>query len=100
MVRIEIEKVEITEKSGTIRKGDRAGQSYNIRSQEGYLHNGARYPVKVVLSIADNQAEPYPVGFYTLSEASFVAGDFDKPELARFLTLVPETAVAAVRKGS
>jgi hypothetical protein len=95
MLRIEVQNATVETRKGTIKNGDRSGQAYEIRQQEAWVHNGRAYPQRVVLSLAPDHAG-YAAGFYTVAAESFIPGDFDKLELARYLTLTPE--VSAVRK--
>jgi hypothetical protein len=58
--------------------------------QQIFMHNGAPFPVKVKLSF-QNAHECLPVGFYTLSPASFRTNQYDSLELDRWnLEFIPE----------
>lgn len=90
-IRVEIQSDRVDERGGTIRNGERAGQSYHIRQQEGWIHNGKAYPERFLISLQDGQA-PYPPGFYQLSPASLEVGEYSRLQFARRLELLREEA--------
>lgn len=89
MIKIEIDNAEVKTKSGISAK---TGKPYQIREQKGYAflcdRDGRpnKHPSSLIISLGDEQA-PYPVGFYTVSPASFYTDRFDN--LAVSLRLVP-----------
>lgn len=79
-LRIDIDSAEIRTKSGTSSKNNKP---YTLRLQFGYVHlAGERYPVKIELTLSDEQPA-YAPGSYTLSDGSFFVGRFDRLELGR-----------------
>jgi len=83
-LRIEIKSNLIQEISGT----SKAGKPYHIRKQAGWAYTydqmGAPnpFPERMEFSLADGQ-DPFPVGNYTLSPASFYIGDFHSLAISR-----------------
>lgn len=92
-IRIEIQSDKVEERGGTIQRGERAGQSYHIRNQVAWIHNGQAYPEKFVISLQDGQGA-YPPGFYLLSSESLEVGEYDRLQFSRKLVLVPDTSAA------
>lgn len=90
-MRIEIESNAVEQRGGTIKSGDRKGEQWSMRSQVGWLSNGGKYPVKVSIPLKDDQS-PYGAGFYTFAPECFEAGDFDRLQFARHLSLLPVQA--------
>lgn len=94
-LRIEIKSNLVQDISGT----SKAGKPYHIRKQAAWAHTydaqGALnpYPERMEFSLADGQ-EPFPVGNYTLSPASFYIGDFNLLSIGRPIL---EPMVAAQR---
>lgn len=87
-VTIEIADGKIDTKTGKIKSGQRAGEEYRIRTQEGYMDTGDHYPVKISISLADDNAG-YPPGHYTLDKSSYSVGEFGVPTMKRQLVLRP-----------
>ena len=83
-LRIEIKSNLVQEISGT----SKAGKPYHMRKQAGWAYTydsmGALnpFPERIELSLADGQ-EPFQVGNYTLSPASFFVGDFHSLSIGR-----------------
>lgn len=94
-LRIEIKSALVQEISGT----SKAGKPYNMRKQAGWAFTydamGAPnpFPERIEFNLADKQ-EPFAVGNYTLSPASFFVGDFHGLSIGR-LILEPLTVSAA-----
>lgn len=89
---IEIKDSQVEHKNGV----GKTGQPYEIFTQIGYLHKKSEaYPIKVKLSLSDENRHGYPAGMYTLDEESFFVGDYDSLKLARYLTLVPTKSAKA-----
>lgn len=93
-IRIEIQSDKVDERGGTIRNGERAGQTYHIRQQEGWVFNGKAYPERFVISLQDGQ-QPYAPGMYLLSASSLEVGDYDRLQFSRRIELVRESAESA-----
>lgn len=89
IVRVEIVSSQVEERKGKISKGERAGQDYHIRNQEGYLHNGHAYPERFSFPLGDQPA--YAPGMYLLAPASYEVGrEYGSLQIARRLVLVRE----------
>lgn len=68
---------------------DRNGQIRQARSQVGWLHNGARFPTMVKISVPDDRA-PYAPGDYEFAPEAYTVGKFGDVTLNGFSTyLVP-----------
>jgi len=93
MFRVEIDATPITEKSGKIKNGARAGEDYSIRTQTGYVDLGGKYPEKIAINLADDQ-KPYLPGFYWIAPESAGTGDFDSILFRRQLVLWTEKQAA------
>lgn len=96
-MRIEIESGEIIKRNGKIKSGDRAGQDWEIRTQEAYVYNGHAHPERIMLTLPNDFAG-YPPGSYLLGPESFIVGDFKALTLAKTLTLVRETEAPKLAK--
>lgn len=82
-VRIEIADAAITTQSGT----SKAGKAYTIHKQEGYLHNGHKYPERFEFSPpqdTDGKPLPYAPGMYELAPAAINVGEFKRLEVGGF----------------
>lgn len=96
-LRIEIKSPLVQEISGT----SKAGKPYHMRKQAAWAYTydamGALnpYPERIEFSLNDNQ-EPFPIGNYTLSPASFFVGDFHSLSIGRPI-LEPIVAAQAQR---
>lgn len=94
-LRVEIKSNLVQEISGT----SKAGKPYHMRKQAAWAYTfdqmGALnpFPERIEFSLADGQ-EPYQVGNYSLSPASFFVGDFHSLSIGRPV-LVPLAAAAA-----
>lgn len=94
-IRIEIDSVALTPKSGTSKQG----KPFSFREQSGYAYtldaNGNPHkhpqPIKFVV---DADQQPYPVGMYTLDLASLYVGRFGNLEVGH-LKLKPLVQAAA-----
>lgn len=51
------------------------GEVMTFREQNAYIYNGGVYPEKFIIQL-DKTESAYPVGFYTLDDASYSVGDF------------------------
>ena len=97
-LRIEIKSPLVQEISGT----SKAGKPYHMRKQAGWAYTydqmGALnpFPERIEFSLADNQ-EPFPIGNYTLSPASFFVGDFHSLAIGRPIL---EPMVAAAQRAA
>jgi len=85
--------IEIASSSFTTRKGVKDGKPWEIRSQEGYLHNGHAYPDRFTLSLGrdetGNDRPPYQPGMYTLAPGSVeVNREYGQLAISRSLVLV------------
>lgn len=86
MIRIEIETVKTSTRSGT---SQRTGNAYSITEQPALLfREGERYPDKISITLADGQGA-YPVGQYTLDDSSFSVSRFGGLEVRPVLKPVP-----------
>ncbi|MBN7134760.1 hypothetical protein A7A76_08510 [Lysobacter enzymogenes] len=93
MIKIQILSESVDERGGTIQRGDRKGETYHIRNQEGYVHNGHAFPERFQIALGERPA--YPVGMYYLDPATVQVGDYDKIEIGRSLLLLTEDQAAA-----
>lgn len=88
MIRIEVEKTNVKEKSGV-----KNGKPWTIREQEAWAHilgddgKPGRYPVKMKMQLEKEQ-EPFAPGLYILEPRSVMVGDFDQLTVGR-VYLVP-----------
>lgn len=96
-MKIEIQSGEIIKRNGKIKNGDRAGQDWEIRTQEAYVYNGHAHPERIMLTLPNDFAG-YPPGRYILAPESFVVGDFKALTLAKTLTLVRDVEAAKIVK--
>lgn len=102
MIKIEVKSAEVRTKSGT---SARTGKPYSIPEQEAYAFTADRdgkpnpYPVKVALTLQDNQP-PYSPGFYTLAPQSLYVNRFGQLEISPVLVAVAATAAGAQAKAS
>lgn len=81
-IRIEVASAAVRIKSGTSRQD----KPYELRLQEGYLHNGHAYPDRFEFSVPQDEhkrwLDPYAPGFYTLAPSSLqVNREFGKLEI-------------------
>lgn len=97
-MRFEIVDGKIDVKGGTIQNGKRAGEQWEIRSQEAWMYNGDLHPVKVKLTLPRNHAG-YGPGFYTLAPESFGVGDYYAPKLRDVHVLVREEPAKLAKVG-
>lgn len=82
-VRIEIADANINTQSGT----SKAGKAYTIHKQEGYLHNGHKYPERFEFSPpqdGDGKPVPYAPGMYDIAPAAISVGEFKRLEIGGF----------------
>jgi hypothetical protein len=82
-VRIEIADALVITQSGM----SKAGKPYTIHKQEGYLHNGHKYPERFEFSPpvdGDNKPVPYAPGMYELAPASINVGEYKRLEIGGF----------------
>lgn len=76
-IRIQVTRAEAQTISGT----SKAGKAYSFRKQACWAFLADRkgiadeHPTRIEVML-DDEAAPYPVGFYTLAPASFYAGAF------------------------
>jgi len=94
-IKIEVKEAISKTKSGV---SARTSKPYTIREQEAWAYTVGRdgkphpYPVRISITLNDDQTEPYPVGNYTISPASFYANRFNGLECG--LILQPLAAAA------
>jgi len=82
-MKIEVKSTAVVKKTIT---GKASGKQFEIPEQEVWAEfNEERRRVKVALQ---DGAPPYPIGLYTLSDASFVVNQFGSFEIGR-VSLVP-----------
>lgn len=86
-IKIEIQSNAIDERRGKIQRGERAGQDYHIRQQEGWVYNGKAYPERIVLSLGQD-GSAFPVGMYEIDPASITVGEYGQLQFERSLKLV------------
>ena len=82
-VRIEIVDSSVATLSGT----SKAGKPYTVHKQEGYLHNGHRYPERFEFSPpngTDGKPLAYQPGMYALAPAAVVVGEYKRLEIGGF----------------
>jgi hypothetical protein len=85
-MKVEIQSDAVDDRSGKIRRGDRAGEDYRIRQQEAWLHNGRAYPERFVIDLGDQPA--FPRGFYEIAPASLEVGEYGRLQFGRRLQLL------------
>ncbi|MEJ2790629.1 MULTISPECIES: single-stranded DNA-binding protein [unclassified Pseudoxanthomonas] len=80
---IEIFDIAISTKTG---KSKATGQPYTLHQQEGYIHNGHRFPERFVLTppMVDDKPVAYPVGKYVICPSSFKVSEYGELELGRY----------------
>ena len=93
MIKIQILSETVEERGGTIQRGERKGETYHIRNQEGYVHNGHAFPERFQIALGERPA--YPVGMYYLDPATVQVGDYSKIEIGRSLLLLTEDQAVA-----
>ena len=93
-IEIEIISSHIDVRGGTIKSGDRAGQPWEVRSQEGYVYNGHAHPERCNVNLPPSHAG-YAPGRYYIDPVSVVVGDFKALAFERALVLKPVIAEAA-----
>lgn len=88
MIVIEIDSTATRTKSGNNAKGPWS-MTFQQIAISGHMQDGflAKHPRESTIQIDDN-AQPYPVGRYTIGTDSFFFGDFDRFTLGR-LKLIP-----------
>lgn len=82
-VRVEIVDASVSTLSGT----SKAGKPYTVHKQEGYLHNGHRYPERFEFSPPNNtdgKPQAYAPGMYTLAPAAVTVGEYKRLEIGGF----------------
>lgn len=95
-MKIEIKSTTINSRNITSKK---TGEIIQFVEQEAYAYTSDRnghphaYPSRIVVNAQEN-GQPYPVGFYTLSASSYMVDRFGKLELGR-VRLEPLAAAAA-----
>lgn len=83
-LKIEIKSNLITDINGVSQKG----KPYHMRKQVGWASTYDQqgelnpYPERIEISINDGQ-DPYPVGFYSLSDKCIFVGDFNSLAVGR-----------------
>lgn len=95
-MKVEIQDAGVTEISGTIKNGPRAGQPYRIRKQVGWVFNGQAYPQKFEFNL-DDENPGYAPGNYVIAPASFVVGDFSALQIGKLVLLKDESKPATAR---
>lgn len=81
-IRIEIESVEVSTKSGT----SKAGKPFSLREQKGYAFmldekgQPRRHPQEIRF-ILEGESAPYAIGMYTLDLSSIYVGRFGNLEV-------------------
>lgn len=83
-MQIEFQSNEVNVKSGT---SSRTGKPYSIREQQGWLHDGGRYPKEIKVNVPDDVAA-YAVGFYEVT-TPFAVGSYGRLMVNRNLGLTP-----------
>ena len=81
--KIEIVSTEVRRMSGTSAKG----KPYDLAFQEGYMHNGGRYPDKCEIPVPKNDQgaflPPYAAGWYEIAAGSYEVRD-GRPSINSF----------------
>lgn len=82
MIRILIKSDNVATRNGT---GKAAGRVF--RHQAGAIDNGNDFPQPCRVPLDEHQP-PYPAGVYTITPASFYAGEYGDVEVSRSYKLV------------
>ena len=89
--------VEVKQPDVRVREGvsQRTGKPYRMREQEGWIFlPGSPYPERVKLSLEDD-ASPYPVGLYPVSQDSFFVGKYQELQVRLRLDRVKRAELKA-----
>ena len=80
---VEIFDTNVETKTG---KSQRTGNDYTLHQQEGYVHNGHRFPERFTLTppLVDGKPVAYPVGKYVICPSSFKVSEYGELELSRY----------------
>ncbi len=78
-------KIEVKSTAVSVRNGTSAttGKPWEIREQQAYAHctdrdgNPEAYPQRITINLRDG-AQPFPLGEYTLGDASFYVGQYGR----------------------
>lgn len=82
MLKIEIFQEDVSIETRTTKpKDDKPGRK--IYEQSAYVYLGDKFPVKMKLSL-DEEQKPFDAGLYTLCESSFFVNTFGGLELKKF----------------
>lgn len=81
MIRVLVKSDNVSQRNGT---GKAAGKVF--RHQSGGLDNGTDFPQPCRIPLDEHQP-PYPPGVYTLTPASFYAGQYGDIEVSRSFKL-------------
>ncbi|QQQ03670.1 single-stranded DNA-binding protein [Lysobacter enzymogenes] len=97
MIKIQILSATVEERGGTVQRGERKGETYHIRNQEGYVHNGHAFPERFKISLGDRA--PFPVGMHYVDPACIEIGEYGDLRIGRTVLLLnEEQAVAYLRE--
>lgn len=97
MIKLQILSAAIEERGGTIQRGERKGEPYHIKNQEGYVHNGHAFPERFKISLGD--LPPLQPAMYYLDPASIEIGEYGDLRISRSLKLLTEDeAIAYLRE--
>ncbi|MFQ6310393.1 single-stranded DNA-binding protein [Lysobacter capsici] len=97
MIKLQILSAAIEERGGTIQRGERKGESYHIKNQEGYVHNGHAFPERCKISLGE--LPPLQPAMYYLDPASIEIGEYGDLRISRSLKLLTEDeAIAYLRE--
>ncbi|QWF18584.1 single-stranded DNA-binding protein [Lysobacter capsici] len=97
MIKLQILSAQVEERGGTIQRGERKGEPYHIKNQEGYVHNGHAFPERFKISLGE--LPPLQPAMYYLDPASIEIGEYGDLRIARSLKLLTEDeAIAYLRE--
>lgn len=79
--------IEIFDTAIETKKGkSKSGSDYELHRQEGYAHNGHRFPERFTFSpqLVDGKPVAYPPGKYVICPSSFKVSEYGDLEVSRY----------------
>lgn len=99
MIVIEIDSTATRTKTGMNAKGPWA-MTFQQITISGHMQDGfpAKHPRETTIQLENEQANPYPVGRYTIASESYYFGQFDAFTLGRLKLIPLQTFFAELQK--
>jgi hypothetical protein len=106
MLKVEIKSTEVMNRNFVYKTGEKVGQQGVIHTQEGWAYTVDQsgkphpYPQRITLNLdVEDGQQPYPVGAYQVSLASFYVGKYGDLVMGR-IKLEPIVAEASSKKAA